>query len=141
MKISKDSWHYRLFCRANVMPSSSLCIYFWQAVFLLTQNILLAIAGLFIVSIGLSPLALLFDVDVPANVVSTSILFWIAILICVAVVVVPETVRKSLMLIGRAKNKVRVYAMPDEKPKEPSLVTEWLKAKKDKVCPVIEFKD
>ena len=115
MKISTDSWHYRLIDFLNWDHADNLCLYFWEsvfAIFVATVALpLLAIASLFIVTL---PLLHMFYSG-----------YWLPGVIIVGML---EVIGLFMFL----------YVVVKDKP-EPSLAWLWIKAKHDKVCPLLDF--
>lgn len=103
MKISKDSWHYRLVWKfGDRSPRTNLCLYFWQVVGNVLKVIVLGVIGV-----------VFFPIWGPA--VGISLLYD----------------------LYRQKHPRKMREPPE--PKGPSLIYLWVKAKKDRVCPKIEF--
>ena len=122
MKLSKKSWHYWLLRKTGYYDSHfvqvNLCWYFWQvmATLFIKMPVIFVIAVLTVV---LAPI-------------------WLPLfgLICLGVWVYSKWEDRQLQL------KIAAGMHPwDSWPKKPSLFRAWLKAKKDKVCPVIEWTD
>lgn len=114
MKISKKSWHYRWLLFMNQykidnMPKS-LCGYFWSLV--------ISLFGVPVFFVAVSPV-ILFGCICAGLYYS----YW--------------------WIVDKYKNhrdKKRIArGEPVCKHREPSLFRKWLKAKKEKVCPLIEF--
>ncbi len=147
MEISRNSWHYRLCNFAlglhSKEPSSSLCKYFWQVLF---SPVLITMFFVFWAFVIALVLVVLFYV--PGSIANT--------LLCNLLGILPDSfsvdletfnyrsVLSSVVVIIGAficswiddKNKERAAAgQPD------GLVKSFIKAKKEKICPVLEFKD
>ena len=130
MNINKSSFHYKLAKLASdgAVPNN-LCAYFWLAVFgaFLYFLVILVVIGVAfcLASIGLawwSP-----DFILPAFIGGA---LSVACLLCFL-----------MMTIEERKTDERWAAMGEEPSpeKEPNLVIAYLKAKKEKVCPIINF--
>lgn len=66
MKISRNSWHYRLIEKCLAYPSNGLCGYFWQIVASIGLCLLLfVLTGIFIALLS-QPVFLLFGLIEPA---------------------------------------------------------------------------
>lgn len=130
MKISTESWHYKAIDYLNWDHSNSLCFYFWQAV-----GASLAFVGFGVVLLFLLGILLSFPGVIIASKyivvhswlyyftwVSLSALFWIAIMGAI---------------VGFIKF---VDFLSHRKPKESNnIVVSYIKAKKNKICPMIDF--
>lgn len=132
MKISTKSWHYRFLNSLNTNIPKSLCPYFWKVVFTIawiTGSILLLIA--FFTSIGVRIFeGIGFAVD---NIV----LYW-----SLAAVVGTATVTSAIALVVAVIFGF-VWAKENFKPpyKEEPLIITFVKNKKSKICPRLEFED
>ena len=130
MRISKESWHYRLvrwFDIGSEYGSTSLCRYFWQIVFAIFLCVGMGVGGIGAAIIVTLPLWHMFHWAFGLQMIAIFIgLCEIGILTYGLVTLVKERhwheIRKGLR----------------EAP-EPSLLYAWAKAKKDKVCPLVDF--
>lgn len=127
MKINKDTWHYKLWrksftYRESVPEETDLCRYchkvFWQA-----MGIAMVVA-MVVALIGLS-LAMLFMLGRG---------FWFHPLVALKITGVIIAVVVPIVLYTRWLNSKRVY-----KPAPKGLVSHWMTARKQSVCPLIEF--
>ena len=131
MKIKKDSWHYRFIKWTGKDPSPNLCNYFWQVVgpplfvTLIALLLVIAVAGM-IFEHGWSLLWM-----IPLGLLGGAVL----ILIIASVALGYETLREKYF------GPKPVKEPKPEKEKKPNIFIEWLKAKKAKVCPILEFED
>ena len=118
MKVNRKSWHYRLLDQTmNGRPESeynNLCSYFWALVFTLVLK--LPVVGCFILFV-----------------IATSPIWG---LVCLGVYLYDRRDRRLRKSAGL--NPWQEWPEPE---KEPSLLRAWLRAKKEKVCPVIEYED
>lgn len=128
MKVSESSWHYKLVDYFNWEHSESLCFYFWQVVagclctigifvvFLMLMFILISFPGVIVASKLFNSTEVLYYITW----VGLSVLFW-----------------TSFVLIGVGFGKFIEY----KRNKKPStnILFQYIKAKKSKICPVIEF--
>jgi hypothetical protein len=119
MKVSKKSWHYKIRNLGNDWPvcGDTLCRYFWAFVF-----------KAFGISFGSAIFAVLvYGYFTSPNWISNSIL----VLFILASIVLP------ILAICFIRKR---FGHPLELPKE-TLIIEYLKAKKNRVCPLIEYVD
>lgn len=127
MDVRTDSWHYRLFkmtYNRGLPPSKlNLCRYFWKVVWGGTIFALLVSLG------GM----------VLGGVVSLVYLYPIKALMVLGVVVGGAGLIVFLFWVGEKFDQW--YYSLDRLQKEPGLIRSYLKAKKDKVCPLITFQD
>lgn len=152
MNISRNSWHYRMtaftldyFSRS---PSNSLCLYFWQVV--LSPFILIGAAAIILMAILASAVVMLYGIGAIVN----DILVWANVLphsfkqipgifnyravissLLIVLVVVLYLLRTEI------KNRLGIKERNEDEEKEPNFVIAFVKAKKQKICPVITFKD
>lgn len=122
MKINKNSWHYKFLNKhMNVYPiKNNLCGYFWQVVGHLALSVFVLTSCLFIVLTMLSPLLLFFKFKINEFLVAGIIIDILIILI-----LLPALLRKIFKKPIGSNN----------------LILEYIKAKKSKLCPIIEFVD
>lgn len=157
MKVNKNSWHYKLMdswdysvinrldCGFNV----TLCQYFWNVVGAILQSIGFVILCGVVVAMGL--VVLFGTVIAPINFFLTGffgvpelgpngvsfvclVLFWVALPIIAGV---EEYMRGNIKGIPdwmRSTSKEIV-----KKEKKPNLAWEYIKAKKAKICPLIQL--
>lgn len=118
MKISKQSWHYKLNRAMGSDISNGLCMYFWQTVFSL----------------------------VFAAVVCAGLLGFVYATVCIPWQIWDASVRLEATIaaliwtvVGGLYFWSRWYDYRQEHPRSPSVITAYLKAKKQKVCPTLEF--
>ena len=148
MEISRKSWHYRLASDVYNIPHQSLCIYFWQVVSAAFVRILhigflmfmaCFVIGFFAVPItwGLGELGWIKPV-VPGEVAAVPI----------AIMSIAAAAALAIFLLNGIKYLIEEYQYKRKKKnrqkgvaKEPNLVVEYIRAKKQKVCPTLKFKD
>lgn len=155
MIISKRSWHYRLINDYSPFwVQRSLCGYFWQVVTLSLAIIIGVPTALAAVVLG-GPLFWIYGGD-PLVVLIQEYPFiikewmlasmilgfigWIAVAICAILF----TMAGCFIGIGKVIDLVKGEYKPDEEStelKEPGLFRSWVAAKRDKICPILEFKD
>ena len=131
IKKKKKSWHYKLVKWWGMKHSQSLCVYFWQVVASLTVVPLLVLS---VILLGV----VLFITVITGIIVFPSVLLGVLsteteeLLFFTFVGGLSWTVIFSVLYVLYS-NRV--------KHKQPSLIFSYIKAKKDKVCPIIEFED
>ena len=144
MNLSKNTWHFKVvedeFCFMEGWDASrSLCLYFWQVVMRLFFGIglgLLAVSPLvtiitYVTDTTHSAPFLIHFYSFIGFIVSFFYFFVLGITICCCTI---EGVKWV------ARKFPRKYKEPKE-PKEPSIIIEYIKAKKAKVCPMLNFTD
>ena len=128
MKINKNSWHYKMNYEFSERLPKTLCSYFWTTVIRTLLLLVFSAAILTTLIILISPLALLFDIKHPMQEVSFSIYgLMFALFLCLFIGAKVENYKRNKYLI-------RPY-------KKPNILWDYLKAKKEKVCPFLEFED
>lgn len=141
MEINTSSWHYRLVMWMWDTAPKSLCVYFWAVVFgvLLSPLRLLgkgfektgkygAIAVLVLLA------GWLLVVFIAAIIDSWWNLLWIAlVLLGIAVFIVLAAIVVALAI--KLKDRIR------GNDPQPSMTWAYVKAKKRRICPILEFKD
>lgn len=150
MEISRQSWHYRLLEELDVCPSQSLCIYFWKvvgciaalttvtavtvsaAISMMCWFVFACVYGFDIVSI----MSQFIDSKYMLMFMATGYIGWSLVLVIVYAIVVVYAVVKAITIGAFTTDKMKMFkGNPD------SLVSNFVQAKKDKVCPVLTFKD
>jgi hypothetical protein len=146
VKINVDSWHYKMLAnRFMFLPpkdgyniSRSLCGYFWQVVFrfftgLAVPLILLSpLVAIPTIELGLEPTTFLWLAMAAVGLVASA---GGALMLAVALSL------GTLALIGEALSRIsnKIQKLGGDEPTRPNLAVEYIKAKKNKVCPVLEF--
>lgn len=150
MNVNTKSWHYRFnVWRTNTSTTkrkNTLCSYFWFTVFNMT--FISFISGIFIsliymigyrfheelVKHGWDFISMPFYVSIPAIFFSGAIILAIFVLLAL-----------FLLFVGcgavHVFNKIKTTYSEKHSKKEQGLVMSYIKAKKSKICPIIEFKD
>ena len=127
MKVKNTSWHYRLWKlgRENWSEPHNLCKYFWHLA-LIKILLPLTLAAMVLIGVG-SLIWVMWN-----NPLTT------------ALVVLFTAIGVGLVVLGylawpraTARWETRVERKAAAPPKEPSIVRQYLKAKKSKVCPLI----
>lgn len=151
MKIRTNSWHYRMLYFFDVHSvkydygTVSLCRYFWMVVLWLGIATALFVFASFLAASMLSVvyalLTLITPLSLPAinaddaltlfgALITIGSICWIATII-VGVIVAQQ----EFQVFSRVGE--RIYRKPVDR--EPGLFMSWLRAKKEKVCPLVEF--
>lgn len=152
---SKSSWVYKfnnfindeVSGSVNANGSKSLCPYFWLTLWNVFISLVWAVLCFLVSSVlGDSVLEKVFSIDV-----GISDLYWswlVGILTIVLVFGFVVLFAVILYLTGEifkySKHKVSTFKGKNTKDNtscKPNLLLEWLRAKKEKVCPMIEFKE
>ena len=123
MKISKQSWHYRLLFKLDLKIPNNLCGYFWKVV----RTILICVI--------LSPLLVIAGVGL----LVVGGIVWLGDRYGWWKAIEAWQTRRYLRKV-QAKEDAKRKAT-EAPPKQPSLFVAWLKAKKQKICPLLEFVD
>jgi hypothetical protein len=134
MKISMKSWHYRLIRFVGWNPPRSLCGYFWAVVFAPLKAVVYASGFLLVALFALGPIAQFF-VDGSHAWAFFGGALDIGLLTALLIHLVTERryqERHARIMRGDLSDLER-------KPREPSLLLEWLRAKHQKFCPMLEF--
>jgi len=142
MNISKNSWHYRTIKNMNRQPARSLCLYFWQVVFcslflyIIGPAILLLCA---VCIVGLLPLVI---GGIATHTPDGALWDWIVAVKCwsvgIGITIVFFAVGWfAVAFYNFTRGKISNYSVD----KEPSVLVSYIQAKKQRVCPVINFKD
>ena len=124
MKISKNSWHYRLINLFDIDHSYDLCSYFWQVI---GSIFLLAILVLISASVVFCSFSIIghFFIDGLMDYAVAGGILWICSL--------------TIILIGEMQERKAKEEISNFKPENPSILVKWLKAKKEKICPILKF--
>ena len=142
MIINKSSWHYEtltedFFFVEGWNPSRSLCLYFWQVMFRLGM-------GVGICMMATSPLVFLmveasgYLPETFGVVVALWGLMGCVILILCGIAFILLFLAGVMYLLKKLKS--RYFPKKDDTPTE-SLIVSYIKAKKNKICPMLEFKE
>lgn len=149
MNLSRSSWHYKLNCCA--MPGfygqpKSLCAYFWMTVasVLITAGFILM--GLLFLTVGVIVLPYplyeaIWGVSWGHWAIICYLIFWM-VLAHIAwesrtyIFQRAYWLHKPLFIVPTIKPRVKV-----RRRKPPSLFSLWWKAKKEKICPLVQFSD
>jgi hypothetical protein len=128
MKVSKKSWHYKWVDTVWVetyIPhtGNNLCKYFWMLVWSITAPILIALFVCFILfGVGYT----LFMDGIHWGFFNIGIALFMLSLFIIPIIAI---------------SAFRKYISNDTAIHTPTLLSEFIRAKKDKVCPMIDFED
>ena len=160
VNISKKSWHYRVarMILDGSSPSNSLCVYFWQVLFgVLFSALVVAFLIAVVVVLGCGLIKILILLSYPATWPYTdssyvegliSAALWVIVAVY-CLVNSRERFNKAYRDMKYRDGYLPWYFYMIIKPndakvastkrKEPNLLVEFIKAKKSKVCPILEF--
>jgi len=133
MKISSNSWHWKLNQFAHTKMTEdrkySLCKYFWLTVASVLLSMLMVFTALFAISFIVMPTLALFDVieNNPATSVQAAI--FCAFVIGCGFMLLKEYYKETI--------KPKIYGSTRQ-PKRVNIAFEYVKAKKSKICPILE---
>ncbi|SOK59305.1 Phage protein [Yersinia phage fHe-Yen9-03] len=156
MKISTNSWHYKMneyvYDMLNKNISNSLCGYFWQTVFAPIITLTIVLLGLVVISI------LSWGAFYLVGALFSNFLVWINVLPESFQLLkkvfnwrfIPMSILFDVLVVGVFYSKHKYSSYKERKIEEakekgiqidskPLLVVEYIKAKKRKICPLIEF--
>lgn len=133
MEINEKSWHFRLVKFTTYQSArnirdygGTLCEYFWLVVFAIFANIFKAAGVLFLTWLFIyNPVSYIWAPDDSKLLL---IFMWVSFFVLVGIVFAVFFIRDKL------RNRNRVH-----KVKQPNIVIEYLRAKKQKFCPVIKI--
>lgn len=158
MKFSKSSWHYKFNAFVaddngyKARRTSGLCQYFWYTVFNLIKILVLGAFGLFLIGFGIAGVTLIGASIVALILGVFGIFFWndfygVTLLLSgvfsVSAVIggIIQTLSGNMKVWPSYISKHFVTVSEKIEEKSPSLVKEYAKTFKTKVCPIIEWKD
>jgi len=137
VKLSMDSWHYRLCRQVFTYPSRNLCIYFWQvpisaitmcACFFVAVGMLLMGAGTLLLPVLPYLIPTPYGLTIAMGVLS--LVVWAMAF---------DTINKVYRHKSWNVTLFKIQSRRVPKPKKQILLLSYIKAKKAKVCPIIEF--
>lgn len=155
MIINENSWHYKIYAAFNSTWNrpKTLCAYFWKT---FIPVLAVSIIGFAILAaamiIGHEILIKFFIFSslwtlVPASIGIGILIISVMVLIAVGAVIGPSWLLdkyndrkyyKEIELIAQNQERIKNGLEPIERKK--SLIGEYLKARKEKVCPTLEYK-
>lgn len=133
LKIKKNSWHYRLWClgRSGTSQPHNLCKYFWHLA-IIKIVIPIVLATFVLLGVG----ALIWVIwGHPVQTGLALLLTVVALLLLIGVVKLIER------MVQRHHEKVMLAEPKPKVVKEPGVVRTFLKARKQKMCPLIQVVD
>lgn len=148
--VRKSSWHYRLLDGYSpIHIASNVCTYFWQVV-IWTASVIILVPST-IVAVVLPPVLLYLGDPALEQLAELSNIVELWIMICSVIGIVAWFLAAGALTLFILGTIVRLIVglFPDRDPfderrvptKEPGLFRQWMKAKKEKMCPLIEFTD
>lgn len=146
MKISRNSWHYRLndwirdwkFAHNVASGSFTTCTYFWTTVFSLFAALIYATTAAGITAFfGSMAVGIVWLIGMVLGVTGNPP-EWFTFMGCIGTVAMFITLNITLV---RLSYFWWVSRPERDKPKEPSLVKSFLQDRKDRVCTIVELKD
>jgi hypothetical protein len=144
---SEDSWHFKLNKRLyTYVKGDSLCVYFWRTVLAIAIWVFIAIVACFFIFSMLSVFFQFVFPSIDSKFANVGAVIWVILLLGFRSMMMDE-----LRYIRRHQyqgekdpwwGKVLFeidWTCTSKRCKSPSLFWAWLKAKKEKVCPQIEW--
>ena len=128
MRVSKNSGIAKLYKDLNMVRPTNVCWLFWKTLFIATMCAVFAAAGIMIAATYLVGLVSLFHlgfVSVDGYVLSSQVIFTIA-----------TAIGLVGLLFDWADNATRKL-----RPASDNLVIKYIKAKKARVCPLVEWEE
>lgn len=139
MNISKQSWHYRLMnCRLfSWVPALDLCTYMRRLVLsLIVVGILIPAAIVGIIQI---PIFFFMGPEIVALLSDISLVVEITLIWTMIFGIIAWLMGIIYCLIMLSNTIVKWMGQRSDGRSQRSLLGEWLKAHKDKICPVIQY--
>lgn len=148
MKLSKNSWHYKLNKHVSnnyYIPPKSLCLYFWQTVGKMLA-LVVALGGVCLIGLGFLSIILFLQTGITGWVIWPEIIFELGAVLTAVILFLSMMGGVIATTEGHMKvfpewMKITRFKKHEQVEKKPSLVVEYIKAKKEKVCPYIEWED
>jgi hypothetical protein len=161
MEISKDSWHYKLIKEwdrdlawdLNYRPTSvSFCKYFWCVLWCFPKVLAVLLVLAFLAACVFFGFMLfvvyplnffligLFDIVLLEDTGGRGIFSLAVVLLAITLIGIIET-WKGDMKVRPSYLKRTSVPLEKDKEKKPSLLWEYIKAKKAKMCPLVTLKD
>ncbi|AYN56506.1 hypothetical protein DPMPNEAM_00077 [Escherichia phage p000y] len=155
MIINENSWHFKIYATFNSTWNrpKTLCAYFWKTLIPVLAASIIGFAILAAVTIiGQEILTKFFVFSslwtlVPASIGIGILTISVMVLIAVGAVIGPSWLLdkyndrkyyKEIELIAQNQERIKNGLEPIERKK--SLIGEYIKARKEKVCPTLEYK-
>lgn len=154
--INRNSWHFKCIAWFETYPSHSLCIYFWQVIWSLLKGLgigviigmvlscMLFTATFFVSWLFDGLFYLTTDTKQFGGILGIGTLLWIFLIFIGSLVIYSEYLEEYCS--KNYSEYVSKYFTPKKKCTKPNLTKlnltkEYLKAKKEKICPLITFED
>lgn len=142
LRINRNSWHYRLWSvgRPSNHKPRNLCRYFWYCVFVSVLG--LVISGLAFG--GLVGLIYLIATNPTEFAIGTGMLILIVGVAAGSVWMIQKMIARKREREEERRRRIREGLEPPpvpKPPKEPSVLLAFLKAKKERYCPLIQVVD
>lgn len=141
MEFSKKSWHYLLnklyFSSVKYGHTVSLCKYFWMTVCSIFASLIFLLFAIIVTSILVSPYVNFIDYIFGLNLnfyTKEAIYIGFTFNFIFGFVVISVFVKEWYIEYREKNPKFKSF-------KEPNILISFIKAKKSKICPMIEFKD
>lgn len=132
LTLNKNSWHYRLTDYFDHHQEYNLCPYVRQVIKCMLLALLVIILS---ITLGLGFAGLLFTPHIAWTI---GFLPGAALLVCVVWVVLGFGLHEITKDMRISWNRV-IYKRKPRQKKEPNIVTEYIQAKHDKICPELRF--
>lgn len=157
LNIKKSSWHYRMvdavwadFFNKNI--SNSLCGYFWQVVFapivtIVMAAVILAVIAIlgsgvfYVVGAVIGNLLAHFGLLPSSFLLEKGVFKWEHVYASIGIDILIAAFFYSRYKYRQYKERKRAERSLSDEPEKVNLVVEFVKAKKRKVCPVLNFVD
>lgn len=151
MKISKDAWHYKLLTFRRFGPRwfvpNNLCDYFWKVVgVMIFWTFSLLIGAIVLNGVWLAPYSVYVSPEDPfvafIPYLGGNILLEVLAGVSFVTGIVTHIAFAMLITIvpiAWGVDKLLVYKHRKSFHSEPTLLGSWWKAKKEKICPLLEF--
>lgn len=148
MVISRDSWHYKVakfWFKRDYEAPESLCPYFWSVMGGIAKAIWFALAAVWLIALAIGGLYVMFSpffISEEIHQTAISVFWWLACGVAAYRVGLEYIEDNEESFLAKEINppRVRLPALP--RPRPPSFIKiciEYLKAAKQKVCPMVEF--
>jgi len=133
MRVKINSWHYKLICFADFGIPNNLCAYFWKVVFSALFLVAMAIFVLFLAATATIAVTSFiwvwfFGIEYEIGIFAMIMYCFVGFFILHSKSY-PQRGIWAVEIVGRREST------------EPNLLIEWIRAKKQKICPMIEFID
>lgn len=144
MKINTDSWHYKIQYRNYINPedNNNLCAYMRGLILALaTELMAIVIIPIFLITSPFIFLYSFFNEYLYDN-ETWRLLFGLSIIgTIIDIVIILNKIKIWTNMIEPFLHMLttKEQNIEEKKDKKPNIFIEWIKAKKQKICPIIEF--